>query len=196
MKAKANKIYATSKRVKSEITDITKHVMLNYILFNYVDKNKWVSELKSCFGVQFVDNRTDFNYSRGFRYCINEGGLEFGLTSNQFGEYLYENGILNRVDIYISTLAPFVSYEYMQYQYLESEEPVVHKNRQIHLRRNHHPGDDFKNFVESGMEKFCENNGLLIVKEKDLRTRIEGISLEVSGDKATVFDFFFEDETK
>lgn len=196
MQAKANKIYASSKRVKSEITDITKHMMLGYTLFKYVDKNEWVNELKTCFKVQFVDNRTDFNYSRGFLYCINEGGLEFGLTSSQFDEYLYENKILNRLFIYISTLAPFVSYEYMQYQYVESEEPVVYKNRQIHLKFNHHPSDDFKGFVESGMKKFCENNGLLIVRERDLDTKIDGISLELSGDNATAFNFFFQDMSR
>jgi hypothetical protein len=66
MQAKKNKIYATSKRVKSALVGITKHMMLNYILFNYVDKNKWVDELKASFGVPFVDNRTDFNYSKCF----------------------------------------------------------------------------------------------------------------------------------
>ncbi len=196
MPAKANKIYASSKRVKSEITYITKHMMLGYTLFKYVDKNKWVNELKSCFGVQFVDNLTDFNYSRGFLYCINEGGIEIVLNTGQLYEYLCEHKTLDRLFIYMSTLAPFITYEYMQYQFIKSELPLIHKNQQIHLRRDHHPSDDFNDFVESGMEKFCENNGLLIVKEKDLRTRIEGISLEVSGDKATVFDFFFEDETK
>ncbi|HEY6095310.1 MAG TPA: hypothetical protein VIU93_10210 [Gallionellaceae bacterium] len=103
---------------------------------------------------------------------------------------------MDRVFIQISTLAPFVTYEYMQYQFIKNDAPGIHKNRQIHLKRNPSPNNEFKKFVESGMQKFCEDNELYILEDQDLRMRVEGVSLELSKDQATVFNFFFDDESK
>jgi hypothetical protein len=46
------------------------------------------------------------------------------------------------------------------------------------------------------MQKFCEDNELYILEDQDLRMRVEGVSLELSKDQATVFNFFFDDESK
>ena len=184
MNTQLYKKFATNEHIERNIANITKHMILGYLFFHYIDKNKWVNELQSCFGVEGIDNQTDFNYARGFCYCINEGGVDLRVSTKQFDEYMIENGVLNRVYIWISALAPFMAYRFMEYEY---------KAGSLSLKMNHEPAIEFRNFVEHGVERFCDKNKHFIISEENLSKVVKGISLELAGKNSSVFNLFFED---
>ncbi len=178
-----NSRYAPPERVNKSVAEFTGRYSLSYLLGKYVDKNFWLSDLRRCFSVANVDNLTDFNYSRCFNYAINEGDPELYVGGQDFNEYVVERGMLDRVHVMVSTLAPFVVYKYVRYE---------HRNGQIILRSGA-GSEEWKNKVETAISDFCNVNNLLVVSDDELRKTVDGISLELHGPNPTVFNVLFED---
>jgi len=175
--------YASFDRVSKSVSTFTKLYSLSYLLGKYVDKNFWISELRRCFGVTNVDNMTDFNYSRCFSYGINENDLKLHVGGQELKKYVVEHGVLDRVQVMVSLLAPYAVYKHLRYE---------HSEGQIVLRSSA-GSEEWKKRAESGISDFCTGNNLLLVSDDVLRRTVEDISLELHGPNPTVFNVLFED---
>lgn len=176
--------YVSFDKIEKSITTITKYYSFSYLLSSYIDKEHWLNELKTCFIVKHIENLTDFNYSNCFSYAINEGGLDLCVGTQEFFEYMGQHKELNRVQVLISVLAPYLTFRFMKYKYL---------NGSISLESIYEPSIELRGYAESGVKKFCDKNNLFIISDENLKKEIKNISLELFGNNPSVFNLFFED---
>lgn len=174
---------ASTEDVEEHISTICTHFNFVYLLNHYVEKDRWLEEVKSCFGVSYVDNSTDFNYSNCFVYAVNEGGLDLRVGAPGFIEYLGKNVELNRVQVMISALGPFLTFKYLKYKNTDGKISLVSCEPHAQLRRD----------VESRIIRLCEKNNLYVIEDDILQKTIENVSMELAGQNPSVFNLLFED---
>ena len=174
---------ASTEDVEKQISTICTHFNFVYLLNHYVDKDRWLGEVKLCFGVSHVDNLTDFNYSNCFVYAVNEGGLDLRVGVPGFVEYLEKNGELNRVQVMISALGPYLTFRHLKYENIDGKISLI----------SYEPRAEFRFDVESRIRKLCEKNNLYIIEDDILRKTIKDISMELAGQNPSVFNLLFED---
>lgn len=174
---------ASTEDVEEQISTICTHFNFVYLLNNYVEKDRWLDEVKSCFGVSHIDNLTDFNYSNCFVYAVNEGGLDLRVGVPGFIEYLGKNVELNRVQIMISALGPYLTFRYLKYKNTDGKISLI----------SYEPHAQFRRDVESRINTLCEKNSLYIIEDDILKKTIKNISMELAGKNPSVFNLFFED---
>ena len=174
---------APSEMVWNTISDITADYNLAYLLRTYIDRRYWMSELQKSFGVTNIDNLTDFNYARCFTYFISEPDLPLVAGDGGIRNYVTNHGILDRVEVLISTLGPYLTYKFVRYEYKDGE--VVFGIGS--------PAEGWKRRIDDALLDFCTRNDLFVVSDADLQEKIEGIALELHGPNPSVFNLLFED---
>lgn len=179
-----NDRYASSDRVDRSIAAVSKVYDLSYLLHRYVDPKYWARELQTCFSVEHFDNLTDFNYARCFTYAINEGGIKLSVSESDFKEFVAKRGELIRLHVLVSALAPYVVYKFVRYD---------HKDGNLRLEVIKSDGGGWYKQMEVAIFEFCQRNDLLFIADDKLKEPIKGMSLELHGEEATVFNFLFED---
>lgn len=179
-----NDRYASSDRVDKSIAAVSKVYDLSYLLNRYVDQKYWVCELQTCFSVEYFDNLTDFNYARCFTYAINEGGVKLSVRDSDFKEFVASRGELNRLHVLVSTLAPYVVYKFVRYDY---------KDGNLRMEVLETGAGEWYKQMEVAIFEFCRRNDLLFIADNKLKEPIKGMSLELHGEEPSVFNFLFED---
>ena len=156
-----------------------------YILTKYIDKDYWVSEFSDKVEQIFIDNLTDFSYSKCFSYFIQSSlSMNFRIGSDEFKEYLKENHELTGVMVLISLIAPYSVVKYVRYNYNdgaiqihESNSPLNKETERINLR----------------ILDILNNNGIRTLEESILNVLVPNISLELKEEEVTIFNCLFED---
>jgi hypothetical protein len=174
---------ASTEDVEKQISTICTNFNFVYLLNHYVEKDRWLEEVKSCFGVVHVDNLTDFNYSNCFVYAVNEGGFELCVGEPRFIEYLGKNVELNRVQVMISALGPYLTFRYLKYKNTDGKISLI----------SYEPHAQFRRDVESKIIKLCEKNNLYVIEDDILKKTIKNVSMELAGQNPSVFNLLFED---
>src|SRR5512139_1210572 len=174
---------ASTEDVEEQISTISANCNFAYLLNHYVEKDRWLEEIKSCFGVSYVDNLTDFNYSNCFVYAVNEGDLDLRVGVPGFIEYLGKNVKLNRVQVMISVLGPYLTFRYLKYKNTDGKISLI----------SYEPHAQFRRDVESRIIELCEKNNLYIIEDDILKRTIKNISMELAGKNPSVFNLLFED---
>jgi hypothetical protein len=160
---------------------------LSYILNKYIDKNYWNEQLKLYFGELYIENMTDFNYSKCFTFGINISDVKAKLSDDQFEEYLKKNSYLYRIEIQISLLGPYIRYIYLKYS-LNDQKKVI-------LNSNNKPFNMEHSIYADKLNCFINNEKLNLLGDDILKTKVPGITLELREGDVSVYNCLFEDSS-
>ncbi len=178
-----NRVVANTDDVLKSVRQFTKYHDVSYALDKYIDRFRWVDEIKKVFRVEHLDNLTDFNYARCFTYVINENDLDLNVISGSVRDYVIKFGYFNVFYIMISVLGPYVFGKSLKYEYVDSE--IVLSLNDDKMEWHYRLGDT--------MEYFCEANSLFYVDDETLKAKVDEVELELHGPNPTVYNIFFED---
>ncbi|MCY7855125.1 hypothetical protein [Bacillus sonorensis] len=156
-----------------------------YVLFNYVDTEVWsekfINEIKEI----YVDNLTDFNYSKCFTLFIQPSmNPKLKIGTNEFNSFIKENGYLTGILVYISAIAPYASIKYIKYEHAENE---------IEIKEQYQPFDESTKQIANKIINYLEKENIQILQEDLLEITVPNISLELKEEDVTIFNCLFED---
>lgn len=88
--------------IVSEVGNLFTQAQFGYVLARYVDRDHWRDRIAGLFPSKFIENFTDFNYSRCFSLYVSVSDIRAEVGTAEFSDYIIKNGFLDRVLIQIS----------------------------------------------------------------------------------------------
>jgi hypothetical protein len=170
--------------IVNEVETIFKDGKFDYVLSKYVDTSYWQKLLADLFPDNYVENFTDFNYSRCFTVYVNVSRTHASVGTVEFADYVRNNGLLYRVMVQISAIAPYATYQYMKYEYLHGE---------IKLSASRKPYTEKLALFGKEIENFLTTMNHTVLDEQLLSLPVQGIKLEHKENDVTVYDCLFGD---
>lgn len=156
-----------------------------YILSTYVDTSYWIDSAKDYFQGMYIENLTDFNYSRCFTIYINISDINSKTGTKKFNEFIKEKLSLYRIQIQISAIAPYALYKFIKYEFKDGE---------VNMKESFIPFLEEHCYIEKIVTEFLNKSGLTILDKTLLSIEIPNISMEMRKSNVTIYHYLFEDE--
>jgi hypothetical protein len=156
----------------------------NYVLSQYVDVSIWHKRFANLFSNNCVENFTDFNYSRCFTVFVNVSNTQAQVGTKEFSDYVRNNGILYRIMVQVSALAPYATYQYLKYENVDGE---------AKLSGSYRPFNEEMSLIGEKLERYFKQVNHFVLDEQSLSIQIPGVSLELNSDGVTVYNCLFDD---
>lgn len=153
-------------------------------MFKYVDRNYWVSKLSEYFPDKYVDNLTDFNYSKCFTMDIVLSPIKASAGSEEITEYLIKNLNLYRIVVEITAFAPLCIVKYSRHFNDKGEKGVEYSNTPF--CKEHY-------IYERKIRQFISDFELTKLNDKILMTEVPEITLELKENPVSVYNCLFQD---
>ncbi|MDO7908896.1 hypothetical protein Q5741_21205 [Paenibacillus sp. JX-17] len=168
------------------IENVYKNGDLSYLLSSYVDRDYYFQEFKELFVGKYVENMTDFNYSKCFSISINISDVDSPLGSQKFEQFITDNLIVYRVDVQMSLIAPYAVVKYLKYE---------KKDNRVGVMSNDVPFLPSQNNYEVLIKEFLSRKGYTLLDDIVLTKAVPGIVLELQEDTPSVYNCLFEDSS-
>lgn len=173
-------------KVFKYIEKLYKNGNCEYILCKYVKKDFWLECFKSSFKGMYIEDFTDFNYSKCFTLYINSTNEEVKIGTESFKQYVLKHGVLDMVQVQISAVAPFACIRYVRYK---------NDNGRVDFIDSYKPFDEYnQTCLYDNIKKLLLNNNISILDKEILLSQVPYLSLELRESNPTVYQFIFEDE--
>lgn len=156
----------------------------SYLLFNYVKRDHWIVKLKEYFSRQYIDNLTDFNYSKCFSMFINISDVNSGIGTESFRIYIEKNLSLYGIIVEISAMGPYCIIKYTRYYWEKGEVKLEHSN--IPYCSEHYTYD-------VKIKQFVQHYNLNVLDDEMLMKEVYGVELELKEPPVSVYNCLFED---
>lgn len=166
------------------IENVYKNGDLSFLLSSYVDQDYYLQSFNELFVGNHIENMTDFNYSKCFSMCINLSDINSPIGSQQFDQFIAENGSVYRVDVQISAIAPYAMVKYLKYE--KKEHMVV-------LHCSNVPFFPNQNMYDEKIKRFLGGKGYVLLDDVELTKAVPGIVLELQKETPSVYNCLFED---
>ncbi|MCM3698614.1 hypothetical protein [Paenibacillus macerans] len=168
------------------IENVYKNGDLSFLLSTYVDRDYYLHNFKELFVGKHIENMTDFNYSKCFSFCINLSDIDSPIGSQQFEQFISENGNVYRVDVQMSLIAPYALVKYLKYEKKDNE--VVVQSSNVPFFSNQ------KN-IDGIIRGFLSHKGYTVLDDIVLTKAVPGVVLELQEDTPSVYNCLFEDSS-
>ncbi|WP_405081531.1 hypothetical protein ACI48J_02665 [Paenibacillus chitinolyticus] len=168
------------------IENVYKNGDLSFLLSSYVDKDYYLQNFKELFVGNYIENMTDFNYSKCFSICINLSDIDSPIGSQQFEQFIVENDNVYRVDVQISAIAPYAVVKYLRYE--KKEHMLVAQSSNVPFLPN-------QNMYDEKIKRFLNGKGYALLDDVELTQAVPGVVLELQEDTPSVYNCLFEDSS-
>lgn len=170
--------------VLNDIKRIYKKGDIRYSLNKYVDKDYWTSTIRKNLNNYSIENLTDFSYSSCFTIFINISETDVRVGTPEFDNYVISFGVLYRLNLQISILAPYSTFKYVKYEYVDNK---------INYNESYLPFLEQHSVLGTEVKRFLNLYNLKLLDEKVLSTEIQDVVLELRENNVTVYHCLFED---
>ena len=172
-------------KVIIDIERIYKHGDCKYAIWNYVPNNFWSKPFKSWFPEMYSYNETDFNYSVCFTMYLNLSPINVTFFSQEFEDYIKENGCAYLLLTDISVVAPYAVVKYLQYKFIDGKIDIF--DGYIPFKPEHAKyGDKLK--------KHLQEKNITTLEDEILFAKVDDkISLENRTKDVRVYNCLFND---
>lgn len=172
------------KNIVNEVQKIFTQGKFDHVLSQYVDISIWQERIANLFKRNYVENFTDFNYSRCFTIFINISKTNSKVGTEEFTDFIKINGNLYRIMVQISALAPYATYQYLKYEIIDGETQVT---------GSYQPFNNDMLLAGKKIEKYLKQMNHFILDEQLLLLKVPGISLEINSENVTVYNCLFDE---
>ncbi|MEC0233843.1 hypothetical protein P4H71_05680 [Paenibacillus kribbensis] len=157
---------------------------LSFLLSSYVDRDYYLQNFRELFVGKHIENMTDFNYSKCFSICINLSDIDSPIGSQQFEQYITENGNVYRVDVQMSVIAPYAVVKHLKYEI---------KDNRVVVQSSNVPFLPNQNMYDEKIKGFLSGKGYALLDDVELTQAVPAIVLELQEDTPSVYKCLFED---
>lgn len=179
------RVYSPTAEAIAHVEGLVKSHGLVYTLTTYVNRHHWTDTIRKAFEHCSVENMTDYNYSRCFDYSVGFITEDLPTTSLRMRrEYLLEKGEIYGLSLKISILGPYL---FVRFYHSQMREGTFVQDWSLHPFLPEHDR------YAIGVAQFCKSNQLKMLHEEALRHILPDVTLELTEEGASVFNFLFED---
>ncbi|WP_322908149.1 hypothetical protein [Paenibacillus campi] len=157
---------------------------LSFLLSTYVDKDHYIHDFKKIFADYYVENMTDFNYSKCFNICINFSDIDCSLASQEFEDLISETGSLYRLEVQLSVIAPYALIKYLKYYKID---------KTIEVRSSNVPFLPNQSNADKIIKQFLQEKCYSLLNDDILTQAVSGVKLELQEGTPSVYNCLFED---
>lgn len=166
------------------IDRVYKNGDIKYLLSKYIDTNYWLNPLREFFINNSIESFTDFNYSTCFTMYINSTDNSSKTGTQEFNDFIINNGCMYRVQLQISVIAPYANVKYIKYEY---------KDGNIQFFSSSSPFCESHLTILNKIKEFLNKFNLQLLNDEVLSLEINDVSLELREKNITVYNCLFED---
>lgn len=171
-------------KILDDINRIYKNGYVEYILAKYISEDYWISNLRKYFSTNYIENLTDFDYSKCFTMCINTSHTMAHIGTVEFDKYIKTEGLLDRIQLQISVLGPYATIKYIRYEYIDGK--IIYSD-------SSKPYKEQDSFLKDKIIDFLKTNNLILLDENILSIEVPQVVLELREENVTVYHCLFED---
>ncbi|RCX18226.1 hypothetical protein DFP94_107181 [Fontibacillus phaseoli] len=168
------------------IENVYKNGDLSFLLSTYVDRDYYLQNFRELFVGNYIENMTDFSYSKCFSICINLSDIDSPFGSQLFEKFISENGNIYRVDVQMSLIAPYAVVKYLKYE--KKDNTVVVQSSNVPFLSN-------QNSIDGIIRGFLSDKGYTVLDDNVLTKAVPGVVLELQEDTPSVYNCLFEDSS-